>query len=216
MNVLDYVCTGPCMTRVFVELGNPLEAQLLDREEWKTGFPCIAPLCNGRLVRGSRVGAKEPIRLTATEFYRRVSGQGEAKFTDVRRIFGTKKVVGMNAEPRGNPEHVIVHNITFEDGSIMHFGVSRFGACVYKIEEPDHGVRVEAAAEGRSAHREEAGRNADPATEDSEGPRAAGTNDAAAAEQPSPEPMPAVSAESGVPARSATDERDGDHPNLRV
>ncbi len=140
------------------------DVRLFDRTEWKEGFPCSFPMCSGRLIKvedswDKSDVASEPIPLSAQLFYRRVSGLGEAPRDKVTSLLLSKKIVGVSAEPVGDPERTIIEYLVFADGTKMHFANSRLGACVHKLEEPFHAVPVNPSHEGSDSDREEAGRD---------------------------------------------------------
>lgn len=148
-------------------------SMLLSAPEWKDGFPCITPLCRGRLQRTtlppeSYVSSYEEVPITS--FYRAINGFGApnqvpAALRKVKQALTTKSVVDVVGEPVGNPERTIIRQIVLEDGTRLHFDSSSKGACIYYVEEPGpsclevvENELASGAAESCSPDREEAGR----------------------------------------------------------
>jgi len=119
------------------------EFQILDRDEWRINFPCITPLCNGRMVRHRKPPESGAEDIPLSVFYRSLMGFGHpsdkdtATLENVMRNFLTKNVVEVKAEETGDPKRVILENLTLEDGTKMHFAASSKGACLYYVEGPD-------------------------------------------------------------------------------
>ena len=150
--------------------------QLLNLPEWKESFPCITPLCGGRLIRAKGLagrpvthyqGGEIPVR----NFYRAALGFGTglgapASLERLRKILLEQNIVQVVAEPVGQPERVILKCLVMDNGTRLHLDASSRGACVYYIEEPgksclevvEDEIRAGAAAEGSPENREEAGR----------------------------------------------------------
>lgn len=147
---------------------------LLSAPEWKDGFPCITPLCRGRLQRTTLppegyVSSYEEVPLTA--FYRAINGFGSpnkvpAAMKRVKQVLTTRRVVEVVGEPAGNPERTIIRQLVLDNGIRLHFDSSSKGACLYYVEEPgpsclevvDNELGLERTAEGNRSNREEAGR----------------------------------------------------------
>lgn len=193
-------CTGPCKSTVIVEIKDVAEESLFNRPQWEKGFPCPFPLCGGRLLKDTvafRNSDRPPVHVSALEFYRRVCGQGEASFEVVTKILTTKRIVWVDGEAIGEPERSLIKSLTFEDGTKLHFGTSRHGACAYKLEEPVS-ADVETDLEGRDPDRAQAGR-ADQAGEDESGPGGSVSTHVGAVEPAGPESVPAMPAAGEVP-----------------
>jgi hypothetical protein len=144
---------------MIVETENAVELHLFDRPEWNEGFPCPVPMCGGRMMKAdpSAFRAQVPsIVMKAPEFYRRISGQGEAAYIRVHNLLLTKRIVAVDGEPVGEPERTVIKCLTLEDGTKLHFGISRYGACAYKLEEPFDATETD--PEGNDSDRKEAGR----------------------------------------------------------
>ena len=141
----------------------------------KDNFPCITPLCSGRLEKvgpGPHDGA---VLMAAELFFQAVNGFGFhegtlAKYERVCDLLKNKRIVQVVGEGAGVPERVIITKLVLEDGTRLHLGSSSLGACIYRIEEPgkepsDGYSHLPVAGNGSSTTKvgEEAGRSPDPA-----------------------------------------------------
>ena len=147
----------------------------------KTSYPCITPLCRGRLNRPSKEDLRElskgyiPEEIPLKSFFRAVMGFGmtngaPAAVASVKELLLSKKIVGVMADPVGNPERTILNELVFEDGTRLHFGLSSLGACCYYVEgttpscvevfdrEQSNMANHETATESVVENREEVGR----------------------------------------------------------
>jgi hypothetical protein len=103
-------------------------------------FPCITPLCSGRLVPASVWHSEQPvIEVPIQSFYRAINGFGVGKgsaasLKEAVRLLTTKKIVSVVGESAGQPERVILRQLVLEDGTKLHFDTSSLGACLYYIE----------------------------------------------------------------------------------
>lgn len=145
---------------------------LLSAPEWRGGFPCITPLCAGRMQATALpqgLCSYEEVPLSA--FYRAINGFGgasgaPASLRKVKQALTTKQVVAVVGEATGNPERSIIRQLVLSDGTRLHFDASSKGACLYYMEEPgpsclevvENELRSERGAEGSDTDREETGR----------------------------------------------------------
>jgi hypothetical protein len=149
----------PSCGRVFHVTGNDdVVRRLLGRSEWRESVPCPTDLCKGRAMRGY-TGCPNYVEMRLEDFYRAIQGQGSAPEKRVRELLSSCKIVDADVEAVGSPERTIVHCLTFADGTKLHFGVSRLGACAHRIEEPPNDVHTAPAAEVSHPGGEEAGRD---------------------------------------------------------
>lgn len=139
-------------------------------------FPCITPLCEGRIFQTSGV----PLGTIVTElpvrsFYRAIHGFGTgegdpASLKEFVDLLTNGNIVTVKATPIGQPERVILHQIVFEDGTRLHFDSSARGACCFYIEKSSkscvevvedelHCDLDEALVQSSDSHREETGRD---------------------------------------------------------
>lgn len=194
-----------------VQVGGDLEEiqHLLGSME---SFPCITPLCRGRMV--TIPPARIPRSYSLQEvpirgFFRAINGFGPgvgdpASLKRFRELMLSQRVVDVVAEPIGQPERVIVRELVLESGIRLHFETSAKGACVYYIEEPgpscvevvEHELAA-AASEGADSNREEVGRA--PQAGPDRGPAAEGSDDKSrASELPDSERVSSVPETGGV------------------
>ena len=133
----------------------------------ESGVPCITPLCRGRLqntVPQSHAGVRFEV-VSLHDFYRAFKGFGisstaPASLERATKLLLGRRVVAVEGEPIGAPERSIIHCMTLDDGTRLHFDTSAKGACLYYIEEPVHELPSAADPEGRGEVGEEAGRSA--------------------------------------------------------
>lgn len=130
--------------------------------DWKSGYPCITPLCRGRLQgtapQSHSIRFKE---VPLLDFYRAVKGFGlcnAANLKKTTKLLTEKRIVAVEGESIGTPERTIIRCLVLEDGTRLHFDASSKGACLYYIEETRDDSDSEGAPEGSSEDREEAGR----------------------------------------------------------
>jgi hypothetical protein len=103
-------------------------------------FPCITPLCAGRLTKSSVWNPDQPItEIPVHAFFRAIHGFGigkgaAASLADAKNLLLTKKIVEVHGEEVGQPERVILRQLVLEDGTRLHFDTSSLGACLYYIE----------------------------------------------------------------------------------
>lgn len=106
----------------------------------QNSYPCITPLCRGRLIKGWSDDSSviKPTVVPLEDFYRAINGMGSseerATLNAVSKLFTTSKIVDIVGRDVGDPVRVILEEIIFEDGTRMHFANSSHGACVYRIE----------------------------------------------------------------------------------
>jgi len=133
---LDMITFGcfTCKTSWLVVGEDEEVKRLLGLPEWKDSVPCPTDLCGGRAIRGAANDV--PIEMNVGEFYRLISGQGTAPQKKVLQLLFESPIVHVDSESIGDPERTILRCVTFADGTKMHFGISRLGACAHKIEEP--------------------------------------------------------------------------------
>lgn len=149
----------PLCKKVFHVTGRASDVRrLLGRPEWKESVPCPTDLCGGRAIRG-HTGCPEYVEVRLEDFYRWIQGQGSAPEKRVRELLACCRIVDVDVEAVGSPERTIVHCLTFADGTKLHFGISRFGACAHRIEEPPHAVCTAPTDEVDDSDGEEAGRD---------------------------------------------------------
>lgn len=196
------------------------DAQEVDQllKSW-SDFPCIQPMCLGRMKRIRPVDAQslKMEELPLNSFFRAVNGFGLSKGAPASAkrfhdLLTTQRVVGMKIEPVGQPERVIVRHLILEDGTRLHFEHSARGACCYFIEEPtpscvetfdaEHSNDTEDFGSVSSEDREESGRAAE-ALSNAEA-WGVSTEPSPAAERPDTEPVPDVPATSAVHNERAT------------
>jgi hypothetical protein len=204
-----------CRTAYYVE-GDPLEVKyLLDMpEEWKKSFPCVTPLCQGRLTRVTgpkleKLGriVRETHHVPLHGFYRAIHGFGmpvgdPAPVELSKKMLLTKRIVEVHADEVGQPKRTILKRLVLEDGTRLHFSRSTRGACLYYVERPgpscvevfdgsldDHGA-------GSDEVRPEIGEEAGRGLEASEDGQAGGP--AAGAEVPGPG-VPSLQSAEGLP-----------------
>jgi len=127
-------------------------------------FPCVTPLCRGRLIRTYKRVPVEPIEVPLHGFYRAIHGFGApsgdpAPLKLSRETLLTKRIVEVEAEEIGQPKRTILKGLVMEDGTRLHFSRSTRGACLHYVEVPDAGVDDDGAGldEVRAEDREEAG-----------------------------------------------------------
>ena len=199
---MRFIVCGTCR-RCYQVGGDPKEIDRLlgDRES----FPCITPLCGGRLrtCDGAHGYLVEEIPLRS--FYRGIHGFGASKgapasLSRLRELLLNQRVADINAEDVGRPARVIVRQLILEDGTRLHFDVSSKGACLYYIEEAgpscvevfDADDVVSPVGNGDSC-REEVGRAVKAHGDISEGGDRAASGSAATTEQPDTGGMSPVS-----------------------
>jgi len=162
---------------------------LFSLPEWEVSFPCPTSLCGGRALRVPietlplLTPACEGVEVSAKDFYRAINGQGSAPVAAIRKLLLGGQIVDMEADSIGDPERTIIHNLTFSDGTKVHFGISRMGACAYKIEESPSVFHPSTNLEGGGTDRAQAGRAAEdvgPTNEHAPGCRYAPANRCAA------------------------------------
>ena len=132
--------------------------------DWESGFPCITPMCRGRLIgtvphSHSGTTFKE---VSLQEFYRAykgfgLSGTAPASLKKSTKLLMEKRIAAVEGESIGTPERTIIRCLVLEDGTRLHFDTSSKGACLYYIEEPGNEPSA-AAPEGVGEGGEEAGR----------------------------------------------------------
>jgi hypothetical protein len=159
------------------------EAVALFGEDWSQTYPCVTPLCRGRLKlvdhefyarlrRAELVKRTEKVKLE--DFYRAVHGfgpvTGDAAPVDlVTELLLTKKIVEVQANPIGQPQRTILRQLVLEDGTRLHFSRSTRGACLHYVEQPEETPDGQVGDDGAqpdevcAEEREEAGRGAEAA-----------------------------------------------------
>jgi len=159
--------------------GDADEIRNLLRDE--KSFKCVTPLCRGRMLPmglADLKGQYEMSEMPVKSFFRAINGFGTGNGAPASRerlteLLLSQRVVDVVAYPIGQPERVIVREMTLESGIRLHFESSARGACVYYIEEPGPSCRevvenelaTSASAEGDAANREEVGRGTQAADE---------------------------------------------------
>jgi len=151
--------------------GDELEIASLLNEA--TSFPCITPLCRGRMqaVAPAKIPGYPVLDIPVRNFFRAVHGFGlgigdPASLKRLRELLLSQRVVDLRAEPIGQPERVILRELILESGVRLHFETSAHGACVYYIEEPglscvevvENDFFANSASESGDTNREEVGR----------------------------------------------------------
>lgn len=141
-----------CRTVVTVE-ENPEKdsSQLFDKPEWEFTVPCVTPLCGRRANWVRKLGELSKYlhegyrheKMVAEDYLRALCGFGPpgkgGPMELTSKMLTTKKVVEVDGYERGNPPRTILRCLTFADGTRMHFAASTYGACIYYIEEANHG-----------------------------------------------------------------------------
>ena len=180
-------------------------------------FPCITPLCSGRLnIWHPRDGLppdhkvhEVPVR----SFFRAIHGFGLSKgapasFERAQELLLKKRIVQVKGEPVGQPERVILRELVLEDGTRLHFEASSRGACLYFIEEVGPScVEVfdettsddgQGSGAGTAKNREEGGRALEALTDARISSGSGGVSNDAAPERPEPRSVSAVPEASGL------------------
>lgn len=125
----------------FSVIGDTQELSILEDDQWKVNFPCVAPLCSGRANRIDIREAEGAQPIPAAAFYRAIQGNGWSKRggpaepARVLELLRNKRVVAATAFPVGDPVRTILRSLTLEDGTVLHFESSNQGACVFYVEE---------------------------------------------------------------------------------
>lgn len=104
-------------------------------------FPCITPLCPGRLVKSQFAFKTTATPMPLERFFQAVNGFGFnegilAEYKHVCELLKNKRIVQVVGESAGEPERTIITKFVLEDGTRLHLGASSLGACIYRIEEP--------------------------------------------------------------------------------
>jgi len=110
-------------------------------------FSCITDLCRGRLAIVDKkehervfVVADVIIPIDSKEFYRAAMGGNRSAITlqQVEDLLVGGSIVSIKGYETGMPTRVIIEEVVLENGARLHFSSSTKGACLFKIEEPEH------------------------------------------------------------------------------
>ena len=169
---MRFFCCTECQT--CWQLGGDFKEiqHIINSLDFEKGtYPCITPLCNGRLMKVHGTPPRfQPKEIPVRAFYRAIHGFGagagkEASIERFIELLRTKKIVEVQASPVGQPERVILNQLVLEDGTRLHFDSSTRGACCYYIEERGQScvevfdeLSTDATAESSKQDRKEVGR----------------------------------------------------------
>jgi hypothetical protein len=143
--------------------------------EGETSFPCVTPLCGGRLFKTNIAACvdRSVKAVTLREFFRGIHGFGTGRdggttIERARALLKSKPIADVVGFSVGDPARVIVQQIILKDGTRLHFDTSAKGACLYYVEEPgpscvevfdesnvSNSVHVHAGVESSGSYREE-------------------------------------------------------------
>lgn len=116
----------------------------------KGPYPCVTLGCGGtcRAVDWDKVVELQCMVETVPfkNFYRAINGFGLPRGMAVTleaatKIFQEDRVVKVVGTSVGQPERVILQELRFASGAVMHFAASSKGACLYYIETPGPSCR---------------------------------------------------------------------------
>jgi hypothetical protein len=143
--MLLIVCMN-CHTAVRV-MGNEQELNVLvgkDSEYWPDKYTCVTcdQPCEGMAEHEADQQALLQMKvrdLTPQEFYAALNGLGtpdemRCDGATVREIFQTKKVVKVQGADLLGTTRFVLHELVFEDGTMMSFGAGPRGAVVFRIK----------------------------------------------------------------------------------
>lgn len=113
------------------------DPHLFDVPEWQASFPCVAPLCSGRLFQVE--AADNPLKCSKHVFFKALHRMGNAdgspaaSMDRVKSKLFSSRVVDVCGVQNG--DRVIVESLVLDDGSKLHLSPSVHGACIHYLEE---------------------------------------------------------------------------------
>lgn len=150
--MITIVCRA-CSTAVRVT-GEPSEVEHLFGElnpEWYPDkFPCPGYGCDST---AEAVDAIDPAALQALsvhdlsphEAYAAFNGLGIPKERDcgptaVKTLLMNQRIVGGDVQLIRGSNRSVIHNLEFDDGTVLYLASSTYGATVYRIAKPESAV----------------------------------------------------------------------------